>query len=891
MSKRTASDQELALPSPEATKACLQKAQDNMSSDTPFDDDLDDIYGDSPAVPQHPNETIPPPVVVAAPQYSLPGLQYSNVQLPGLSSTAQQWSGLEPSTNAHTETIPLDNEPAKNPSTSLEQQALDPYASEQHFQNGHEDSGATNGLHETGEPSGQAPMRMPDQREVSAIESATIEGAVSSGTHPGPSQKSAESAISITAPSEGTDVPVVGSQDDGQEVHITGDTTRHAPQNQQLEQSEMMDTAPDVSGSQVQDQKNPGSNHQQVRDPSVAASNARASPFDHTPVGAAPKSPEKTQTLEAEPGKSSNEVDEGSKNNGEAEFELDSSPIESSSESESDSSSSSSGDSDYEMLDPEEEARRLMQEDGGSEDEGKGGRSAAEPLRTLNEKPEEIIPKPQIEVTPAMSTLELGNVEHIVEASILIKATRSGESRALETGSLLCLGDRSVIGVVAEILGQVQQPYYSVRFTNPAAIAETGISKGTPIFYVEQHSSYVFTQNLKALKGSDASNMHDEEVGDDEMEFSDDEAEAEYKRRMKQEKLARKGGRGGREDGLSKPSRGGRGGRRGGYSNQSFDARTGAGPPPINYDDNDDGDDLYTPLARPSNLHEIMGRGEAPQEDLNSRNSNGVTGGSEMSQFGRTDRGRDRGRGGRGDRGGRGRGRGGGRGDRRAGGGGFQHDSRNENGQYDYHSSQHHQPHQQHALPSPVHADHYPSFPNQDYSGYQPPPQPSSTWPTPTHWPYNKHTTPNNSNNNNFSPPPSYQQPTYTYQHQQPQPQHQSYQNYNNPYHQPTQPQSPYQYPPPHSPHNNNNIQQYNHNNIQAAAGQQSPTTPSVPPNIPPGAHINPAFFAQQQAYPPPPPVTGNEGGRGGREAFRAAQEKLEMLRGLSRGAGGGDGV
>jgi hypothetical protein len=35
------------------------------------------------------------------------------------------------------------------------------------------------------------------------------------------------------------------------------------------------------------------------------------------------------------------------------------------------------------------------------------------------------------------------------------------------------------------------------------------------------------------MKGSDASNVHDEEVGDDEIEFSDDEAEAMYKRQLK----------------------------------------------------------------------------------------------------------------------------------------------------------------------------------------------------------------------------------------------------------------------------------------------------------------------------------------------------------------------
>ncbi|KAL8665522.1 MAG: hypothetical protein Q9202_002227 [Teloschistes flavicans] len=857
-------------------------AQENMPSDTPIDDDMDDLYGDTPAIPQYRQETSTPPTVIAAPQYPPPHLQYSNVQLPGLSSTTKQWDGVELGTNAHIEAIPIVNEPADG------QQTLDRYRSEQHSQNGCGKPGTTNGLYEAKELFGQASTWPSEQHEVPETETTANEGAASSGTQPTPSKMSADFAINAVAASYNTSVPITASQEQGQDVEISGEATRHASQDQQPEHIESMDTALDGSGSHFQYQTNQQPNRQEGHEQNAAASTTKAPSPEDTAVIATTKIPEKDQIKEAEPGKSFSEVNEANKDKDEAEFELDSSPIESSSEEESDSSTSSSGDSDYEMLDAEEEARRLMQEDGGSDDEGKGGKSAAEPLRTLNEKPEDIIPKPQIEVTPAMSILELGNVEHVVEDSILIKGKNSGESRALLMGSLLCLANRSVIGVIAEVLGQVQQPYYSVRFTNAAAIAESGISKGTPTFYVEQHSTYVFTQSLKALRGSDASNMHDEEVGDDEMEFSDDEAEAEYKRRVKQEKLARKGGRGGREDGFSKPARGGRGGRRGGYPNQHLDARNGAEPPPINYDDNNDGDDLYTPLARPSNLHEIMGRGEAPQEDLNSRSANGIASGSQGSQPGRPDRGRERGRG-RGDRGGRGRGRGG-RGDRRAGGG-FQRDSRDETEQHDdNHQSQHHQPQQQHALPSPVHAEHYPSFPPQDYNGYQPP-QPSSTWSTPTHWPYNNNTNTNN-NTNNFSLP-SYQPPMYAYQQQQ-----HSYQNYN-PYQHPQSP-SPYpqtQYPPPQ--YNNNN------NNVQAAAAHSPTTTTSVPPNIPAGAHINPAFFAaqaqqqQQQGYgnpPPPPPPYPAAGGGGSRspgseDAFRAAQEKLDLLRELSRSAGGGGGM
>jgi len=359
------------------------------------------------------------------------------------------------------------------------------------------------------------------------------------------------------------------------------------------------------------------------------------------------------------PNQITQDIAQANKTDEQPEYEMDSSPIESSSsDSGSDTTSSSDDSDDYELLSPEEQARRLMQEDMGSDDEGagkNGNGTLSGPLRTTNEKPEEVVPKPDLIVTPAMSIQELGDVDVLVENLALIKAKISGEYQVLETGSVLCLADRSVIGVVAETLGRVQQPYYSVRFTNAAAVGEAGLSKGIHIFYVEEHSTTVFTQPLKAYKGSDASNLHDEEIGDDEMEFSDDEKEAEYKRMMKQAKQARRDGRPADGDGFSRgPGRGrggsrGRAGRRGGRPDRELQTNDASGS--INYDDVD-ADGPYTPLARPTNLHELMGRSEAPLETH--VNGNSAHGGN-MEGRGAGARGRGRGRGDRG-RGGRGRG-------------------------------------------------------------------------------------------------------------------------------------------------------------------------------------------------------------------------------------------
>lgn len=325
------------------------------------------------------------------------------------------------------------------------------------------------------------------------------------------------------------------------------------------------------------------------------------------------------------------------------EWEVDSSPIESSSDdSSSDDSSDESedGDNAYKLLSPEEQARILMEGDGGSDDEGGGkAKGPGGQLRTKNEVPDVVIPKPDVTITADMPITEVGAVEHIVDNILLIKAKTSGEYRVLEGGSVLCLEDRTVVGVVAETLGAVQHPLYTVMFTNAGEITEAGLALGTKVFYSEKHSTYVFTQALKAYKGSDASNLHDEEVGDEEIEFSDDEAEAEHKRRVKQKRMEKRGGR-------MQQNGSGRGGHPSQQQHTPYDASNG-----ISYDDADE-DGPYKPLARPASFADNVGRGEAPQESA-------YTGSFDrQNQFRGRGRGGDRGRGDRGrGHGDRGRGR------------------------------------------------------------------------------------------------------------------------------------------------------------------------------------------------------------------------------------------
>ena len=556
---------------------------------------------------------------------------------------------------------------------------------------------------------------------------------------------------------------------------------------------------------------------------------------------------------------------EANKANAEAEFELDSSPLESSStESSSDSSSSddSEADSDaddYEMLSPEEEARRLMAEDGGSDDgRGKGTNEHSHVVRTTNEKPDETVPKPDITVTADMKIEELGFVENVVENIAVIKAKVSGEYEVLETGSLLCLEDRSVIGVIAETLGRVQQPYYCVRFTNAAAIGEAGIRQSTKIFWVQEHSTTVFTQPLKAFKGTDASNLHDEEVGDDELEFSDDEAEAEHKRRVKLQKRPKHNVRDVPADGFS---RGAQQRHRG--SQNRFDRSSHSRPEPmpsstdisLHYDDNDainaegeNDDDLYTPLARPSNLHEMMDHKPASAEDHSSR-GNRHRGGRGSGRGDRQRHGGNRGM----DRPGRF--------DRRERGG-LQGNARSRGRQHSppLPQSNGFGPPRNKLPPRPPQHNIDHGSQSSQGNGYQiqglPMPPPSQS----PHAQPNFHPNSAPQYANSYAQSYTQQQQSQTYPSQYPQPQpifhyHQSYSS------------SPQGYQ---SNHSFPSQSQY--------SAPLAANAPYSPTNIPPGAHINPAFFQQQaqmQSQQSQQPVS---------DATRRVQENLNLLKGFGGG-------
>lgn len=209
-------------------------------------------------------------------------------------------------------------------------------------------------------------------------------------------------------------------------------------------------------------------------------------------------------------------------------------------------------------------------------------------LLTTHEIPPSAIPVPPLPdpSTLPQEALELaGEVMTILPDSVTIRGGCSSSSSArerrlpvLDEGTLLLLDDRTPLGYVSETFGPTILPHYLVRIkcsestlrmvsasqsstddssgpvqvqtalntennSGPApsqdppltpppqdCLDPSKIFVSRPVYHIPSLSKFVFPTTLATLKGSDASNIHDEEIAEHERDFSDDEVEATHKR-------------------------------------------------------------------------------------------------------------------------------------------------------------------------------------------------------------------------------------------------------------------------------------------------------------------------------------------------------------------------
>ncbi len=205
-----------------------------------------------------------------------------------------------------------------------------------------------------------------------------------------------------------------------------------------------------------------------------------------------------------------------------------------SSSGEEESSSSSEEDSSEEDEDDKAKVVQVKEEEENEEDKTPSRRKGPAPS-ALAEDGMKLPPIEDLFITvPEAECHRIGTVERLVGDLVIVKADPG--TPALDLDSVLFLDKgRRALGRVFDVLGRVSEPRYCIRFNSREHASESGAESGKEVFCAPrtEHSSFVFVEQLRRMKGSDASWKGDEEPPPKFLDFSDDEEERDARRARK----------------------------------------------------------------------------------------------------------------------------------------------------------------------------------------------------------------------------------------------------------------------------------------------------------------------------------------------------------------------
>ncbi|XP_054742383.1 H/ACA ribonucleoprotein complex non-core subunit NAF1 isoform X2 [Anastrepha obliqua] len=172
--------------------------------------------------------------------------------------------------------------------------------------------------------------------------------------------------------------------------------------------------------------------------------------------------------------------------------------------------------------------------EGDGKDNKKGGRR--QPPRVRGEMLLDDLPPIQdLQISvPAEECTELGRVHSIVDQLLLVSALPNSILLDLDTVLFLDKGKR-VLGEVFDVLGQVADPIYCVRFNTNQDIHKKNINIGDVVYVAPktEYTQYVILSSLMKMRGSDASWENDIEPPPRYLDYSDDEEEREARQQLR----------------------------------------------------------------------------------------------------------------------------------------------------------------------------------------------------------------------------------------------------------------------------------------------------------------------------------------------------------------------
>lgn len=145
---------------------------------------------------------------------------------------------------------------------------------------------------------------------------------------------------------------------------------------------------------------------------------------------------------------------------------------------------------------------------------------------------EDLPPIEDLHITvPEEECTELGKINSIVEQLVIVNALPG--TVPLDLGTILFRDKgKQVLGEVFDVLGQVSDPLYCVRFNSNKDIVQKGIKVGEIVYVAPktEHTQFIVLANLMKMRGSDASWENDIEPPPRYMDYSDDEEERSARR-------------------------------------------------------------------------------------------------------------------------------------------------------------------------------------------------------------------------------------------------------------------------------------------------------------------------------------------------------------------------
>nr|XP_006814539.1 PREDICTED: H/ACA ribonucleoprotein complex non-core subunit NAF1-like [Saccoglossus kowalevskii] len=118
---------------------------------------------------------------------------------------------------------------------------------------------------------------------------------------------------------------------------------------------------------------------------------------------------------------------------------------------------------------------------------------------------------------------EVGFVSSIIGQLVVIQSNPNNPALNLDT--LLFKEDRQYVGKIFEVFGPVICPLYAIRFNSTEHIKSTGVDLKMKVFYAldsPEFTSFVLMEQLRKMKGSDASWKNDEEPPVEFLDYSDE---------------------------------------------------------------------------------------------------------------------------------------------------------------------------------------------------------------------------------------------------------------------------------------------------------------------------------------------------------------------------------